>query len=177
MCRSLVRGGSAFLYRGLCRSGGWARITADAPTVWLPSRVADAEPVSRVVDDDVRDEGKREDQQRVAPSKPCPGPDQRQRADREVELVERDPGLTGRYTPRPLHRTLQRVATQCADSERQPECRPVGVVDQASLPVDRRLQERGAQRNDDSQDKSCHGLVRSAPALAERPVSSLTVLD
>src|SRR5674476_633150 len=68
-------------------------------------------------------------------------------------------------------------ASPSADSERQPERRPVGVVDQASLPVDRRLQERGAQRNDDSQEKSRHGLVRSEPALADRPVPSLPVLD
>src|SRR5450830_10637 len=61
-------------------------IRGQARSQWLPSRVADAKPVSRVVDDDVGDEGKREDQQHVSPSKPCPGPDQRPRAEREVEL-------------------------------------------------------------------------------------------
>src|SRR5437870_9891323 len=75
----------------------------------LPTGVLHAEPAPDVADDDVAAETQQEDRRDVGPRERDARVDQDQRADDEVELVERDPRPTRLHAEPPLEEAFRAV--------------------------------------------------------------------
>src|SRR3989449_2355051 len=94
-----------------------------------------------VADDDVAAETQQEDRRDVGPRERDARVDQDQRADDEVELVERDPRPTRLHAEPPLEEAFRAVTRHRADAEEQAEQRPFLVRDDRPRPREKPLGE------------------------------------
>jgi hypothetical protein len=130
-----------------------------------------------VVDEDVAAEAQHQDREDVGPCERHARVDEGQRAQDEVELVERDPRPTRLHAEPPLEEALRAVADHRAHPEEHAEQRPLVVGDDRPRPREAPLDERDEHRGEHTRHEPEHRLMGAEPAPADGAIPPLPVPD